>query len=486
MMTIPTPSVLKAQILAYFTTAFPVRDVGTASYLGQRAGVLTEALLGIYQQIRDAETGAVPSSSTASARLTEFAVLFGLPDGDGGYGRKVATAATGGVASITYSGAGPFPYTLASGQTMYAPDGVTLLATTANVTWAAVAGTQTAYISATTKGTAGNLSIGTVLSLVSPPASISNSVTLSTATTGGTDEESDADVLARILERLQNPPKGGAAPDWKSWAEGIAGVSAAYVYPRRNGTGTVDVVVVQDGSGQSRRITDADTLAAIGDEFDTNRLVCTEGRRVLTAYMPSSTGKVVRLRVTPTTGNEFDWDSSTSTWTVSASTPTTFTPSAAMPADFQASVLAGSKPRVQFRATGAVAPVQARISAYHVGTFVCTYDTAPPTLPTNGDAVYAGGPVVEQVASDVIDLVDALGPSKVSGYAYDESSWDDTLRVDELIRVGMAAVDSSSNRLVRDFVTDPTINGSATNIQASDDGTNAPEILYLASVSVTP
>jgi len=490
MQTIPAPSVLKAQILAYFTTAFPGKDNGTASYFGQWAGVLTEAFLGIYQQIRDAETGAIPSSKTASARLDEFAVLFGLPDGSGTagrYGRKVATIATGGGATFVYLGAGPFVYTLTAGQQFYAPDGVTLFQTTANVTWAAAGnGTGGGSISSVTKGTAANLSIGTVLSLVSPPAGINNSITLTTATSGAIDTESDSDLLARILDRLQNPPKGGAAADWKSWALGISGVGTAYVYPLRNGTGTVDVVVTQSGSGQSRRVTDADVLTAVEDAIDLVRLVCVEGRRVHTAYMPNSTGHAIRIRATPTTGNAFDWDSSGGALTVSSHTGTTFTPSGAMPADFQAAVTAGSKPRVQFAATGSVLPVQARISSYNAGTHVCTYDVAPTVAPTNGDSVYAGGPIVDQVAADVLAMVDALGPSKRSGYAYDSASWDDTIRVDELIRVAMSAVDSSGTRLVRDLVTDPTIDGSATNVQASDDGANPPEMLYLSGISVTP
>lgn len=494
MITIPTAAVLRAQVLAYFTTAFPGRDVGTASYFGQWAGVLTEALLGIYQQIRDAETGAIPSDSTPSARLDEYAVLFGLSDGDGGYGRKGATAASGGVAPVTYSGAGPFPYTLSAGQVLVAPDGVTLFATTANVVWNS-AGSQNASIDATTTGTAGNLSIGTVLSLVSPPASVSNSVTLSTATSGAEDSESDSALLARILDRLQNPPKGGTAADYKAWAESQSGVTTAYVYPRRQGTGSVDVVITQAGTGKARGYNGSTTTRdAVDTYIETVRPVTVESANTMIPTMSSSEACVVLCRIVAAPGVTWDWDDTAAAYpTVKAGGTTTLLRINGSP---PTALAVGD--RIQIANTNASAPVlpeMRTVSAIDTATInpdtILTLSTALTAYPTAGDTIYAGGDAVTVAAQAVLDLVDSLGPSKSSGYADDSDSWDDTLRVDQIIRAVLAATDDGGNSVARDFVTDPTIGVgggalAATNVTPADAiATTPPSMLWLQRINVT-
>ena len=58
---------------------------------------------------------------------------------------------------------------------------------------------------------------------------------------GGTDAESDADLLARILQRTQQPPMGGDQQDYVSWTLQVAGVTRAWCYPQEMGIGTVTV-----------------------------------------------------------------------------------------------------------------------------------------------------------------------------------------------------------------------------------------------------
>lgn len=64
---------------------------------------------------------------------------------------------------------------------------------------------------------------------------------------GGTDTESDASLLARLLERIRRPAAGGNKYDFKNWALEVDGVTGAYVYPLRRGLGTVDVVITSSG-----------------------------------------------------------------------------------------------------------------------------------------------------------------------------------------------------------------------------------------------
>ncbi|GAB7214759.1 hypothetical protein OS42_13700 [Dickeya oryzae] len=60
---------------------------------------------------------------------------------------------------------------------------------------------------------------------------------------GGTERETDAEMLARLLDVIRRPPAGGNKYDYRRWAMSVDGVSAAYVYPLRRGLGTVDVVI---------------------------------------------------------------------------------------------------------------------------------------------------------------------------------------------------------------------------------------------------
>lgn len=494
MIVIPSPDVLRSAILAYFAAYFSARDLGTASYFGQWARTLAEALLGIYQSIRDAETGVIPSSATASARLTEFAVLFGLPDGSGvagNYGRLIAVAASGGAAPFVYSGSGGLPFTLSAGQVLTAADGVTQFQTTADVTWAAAGTVTGGAIVAITKGTVGNLSTGVSLSLVSPPAGVSNSVALSTGLTGGLDLESDSAVLARILSRLQNPPKGGTAHDWDTWAEGIPGIAIARCYPIRNGTGTVDVVLLAapgtgTTTGQARAATSG-FIAAVQSAFDTFRLVCVAGRRALAPYQPAGAATAIVVRPIPSTpANAFQFDSTTGgPYTVSDYNATTrlLTFSGACAGLNTAVNTNHQTPRIQVIATGAELPQESTVTAYNNGTHVATIDKAFPVSPANGDSIYASGPMVAPIAAAILAQVNSLGPSRASGFADPTDSWNDTLRVAQLERAVLDAVDANGNALAVDLNATPTIDGGTSNKQAADDGTNAPQLLYVKTTS---
>ena len=58
--------------------------------------------------------------------------------------------------------------------------------------------------------------------------------------------ESQSDYVTRLLAYLQQPPAGGNAPDYITWAEEVVGVKSAYCVPMGQGYGTVDIVIVAD------------------------------------------------------------------------------------------------------------------------------------------------------------------------------------------------------------------------------------------------
>jgi uncharacterized phage protein gp47/JayE len=111
-----------------------------------------------------------------------------------------------------------------------------------------------------TKGTKANLSTGSILTWISPPIGISSTITLTSALQKARDAESDMELLARLLQRIQNPQRGGTAADYRFWAENSFNVLTgaaldifrAYTYPLRDGLGTVDEFATLNGSGTAR------------------------------------------------------------------------------------------------------------------------------------------------------------------------------------------------------------------------------------------
>ena len=63
--------------------------------------------------------------------------------------------------------------------------------------------------------------------------------------TGGTDTETDDQLRARILHRIQNPPMGGAQADYVTWALAVPGVTRAWAAPEQ-GPGTITVRFLMD------------------------------------------------------------------------------------------------------------------------------------------------------------------------------------------------------------------------------------------------
>jgi len=56
--------------------------------------------------------------------------------------------------------------------------------------------------------------------------------------------ESDAALLARLLEYIRRPPAGGNKYDYIKWATAVENVASAWCYPLAQGLGTVDVVIL--------------------------------------------------------------------------------------------------------------------------------------------------------------------------------------------------------------------------------------------------
>ncbi len=88
---------------------------------------------------------------------------------------------------------------------------------------------------------------GDVLTIVSPIAGLDNLATVDTVLTIAEDAESEDSHRQRLIDRIQNPPSGGAPNDYIQWAREVPGVTRAWVGPQALGPGTVIVYFVTDG-----------------------------------------------------------------------------------------------------------------------------------------------------------------------------------------------------------------------------------------------
>lgn len=113
-----------------------------------------------------------------------------------------------------------------------------------------VAGTLDVASTAVEAGEAGNADPGTKGRLASPIAGVNSEVVAAAeGFSGGLDEESAEDWRARILQRIQEPPQGGAASDYEQWTLAVPGVDRVWVYPVGLGAGTVLIRFTVEDTG---------------------------------------------------------------------------------------------------------------------------------------------------------------------------------------------------------------------------------------------
>lgn len=203
--------------------------------------------------------------------------------------RKAASASTGPVLLTGVDGS-----VVPAGTSLTRGDGLEYT-TAADATIAA--GTAPATVTATTAGIIGDAVANTQLSFVAPIAGVNATATVDVAGIGGgADVEGIEAWRARILQRIQQPPKGGTSSDYEEWALEVAGVTRAWVYPNELGLGTVTVRFVTDGA-PGGLIPDASTVAAVQAYIDSVRPVTAD----VTAVAPTASQLDFIITLTPDT-----------------------------------------------------------------------------------------------------------------------------------------------------------------------------------------
>lgn len=218
-----------------------------------------------------------------SAWLERWASVWGIV-------RKAASAATG---SATFTGT--VGATLPAGTLVARSDGAEF-AVDADAAVGAD-GTVSAALTAQTPGAAGDTDANSTLALVSPVAGIDPDATVDAAAIGGgADLETDAALRARLLSRIQQPPRGGANGDYENWALAVAGVTRVWVTANELGLGTVVVRFVTDDA-PGGLIPDAATVQAVADYIDPLRPITAD----VTVLAPVADALDLTIQLTPNT-----------------------------------------------------------------------------------------------------------------------------------------------------------------------------------------
>lgn len=156
------------------------------------------------------------------------------------------------------------------------------------------AGTATVAVTSVLAGADANCDVGVVLSFESPIAGVDSEATVAAGgLAAGTDEETDAALRVRVLERMQFAPHGGAEADYVTWAKEVPGVTRAWVYPLELGAGQVTVRFVRDDDDDI--IPSAGEVEDVQDHIDEERPVTA----TVTVVAPIDTPLDMTIEITP-------------------------------------------------------------------------------------------------------------------------------------------------------------------------------------------
>jgi len=245
--------------------------------------------------------------------------------------------------------------------------------------------------------------------------------------TNGADLESDASARTRLLNRISQPGAGGNANDYRQWAKAIDDIVSAYAYPLRRGRGTIDLAVLQTGSG-SARLPDLAKRNLVQAAIDILRPVTTKNFRTI-EVTEQKQGIEVTMVPQPGAQNAADWADPPSPLLVSTWTAETRT--LQFTTDRPSDMAKGHRFVIKTTLGDGKGEVL-WIEALGSGSDDVVVRTVPTIAPVLNDTVYAAGPLTDPVRSALTDFVDTFGP--VIGL-YGTGEW-----VDELVPARLLAM----------------------------------------------
>lgn len=232
----PTLEEIRDDILRDIVSLQPSADTSVDSDYYVRASALASCVSGLYAHQKWIVRQAFPDTAD-SEYLETHAALRKIY-------RKNATYAAG---SARFKG----------NDNAVVPVGAHILlgANYYEVTEAGVIKNGSAVVAVRSLATGANQNITreTAAVLMSAPTGVASDVMLLDVG-GGTDAETDTELLDRLLEEIRRPAAGGTKSDFVRWAKSVDGVSSAFVYPYRRGSGTVDIAITSGGGLPSDEI----------------------------------------------------------------------------------------------------------------------------------------------------------------------------------------------------------------------------------------
>ena len=451
---LPSENEVLEQALSYFRIQFPAEDLSTDSFLGLLARIFAAEITAWNESILVADNESPPNSKTSSVGLDNWAFVFGVSNGKGGYGRRGEFPASGGTGNVI----GITGTTFTNGLTLVDSTTQIIVTLDANVFLSPAPTTSLVGIfSAVTAGLAGNLPAGSILTWQSPPAGANPTVTLINPLVGGEDVETDAELLDRILFRIRNPPKGGTAADYRVWAEesvnalGVSnGIDRAYIYPLKSGSGSVDIYITQPGSGQTRAAIGAMKLAAVQAYINSKRPVTAKAYVKVPSMLDANwMGVIVTANLNSPSYN-FTWDDGGVPFQPSAyNTGTKVLTMSSCPAladAVEVGILSGIFPTIAYASANSRELPYILTVVNHTGStqFTILEDTLTPlTLDFTNDKVNAGSPATLPILTAILDYINTLGPSRISGYADIYDFWASDVTIGNLSQIALNTMDSA-------------------------------------------
>lgn len=229
-----------------------------ARYTEQTKQAILDRMIAASRQDVDRRQGSVtwdmlsPASIEIALAYTELdkVLEFGFADttygeyldmraGEYGVTRKQATKAIG---YVTFSGDDG---TVVALRTRVSTDAVEPIYFVTTVEGVIANGTVTLPVEAEQAGSQGNVASGQVQLVVGDLVGVT-AVTNESPFDGGTNRETDVDLLERYLDKVRRPATSGNVYHYSQWAKSVNGVGDAKVYPIWNGNGTVKVVLLGD------------------------------------------------------------------------------------------------------------------------------------------------------------------------------------------------------------------------------------------------
>jgi uncharacterized phage protein gp47/JayE len=314
-------------------------------------------------------------------------------------------------------------------------------------------------------GAATRLAAGEILTFVSPPSGIQSQAMLVLALDeDGDDEESEGEYRVRVLDKMAEPGMGGNANDYRQWAKEVTGVFEAFVYPLRQGLGSVHVAALHSGSGAARLLSGGE-LTELQDYLDLKKPVINQDCYVLTV---TAEPQVIEVTIEEQDGFPWDWDD---TAPLEVDSWTALTRTLVFTTDRPADMDVGD--RIVFQRTtgtlnaGAAMTIESLVSTDSV-TLVAD-DELTATPPVAGNPVYAGGALTEGVRASIQAHVDSLGPGRIEadgGVATggDHSAVGTSYWTGSLLRSKLGAAADDVDGVVDYDIVQPAVNYHPTNL----------------------